>query len=149
MRALNLCLLLLLGPNRMTAQTDVTTLAALRDQARPLLIFGRVNDPRIEQQYADLAAHAVEARDRDMRVGLVTASHTHMHDGTHPPEADFDPAEQAHLRHLFHIAPGEFAVILVGKDGGEKLRSAEIIPWKTLSATIDGMPMRRDEMKGK
>ncbi|MBE7181716.1 MAG: DUF4174 domain-containing protein [Terriglobus roseus] len=124
-----------------------TTLAALRDTARPLLIFAGPGDSRAQQQYAILSAHAANARERDMRVALLTTAPIRLQDGSRPPEASFSSGEQAHLRQRFHIAPGEFTVILVGKDGGEKLRSSDVIPWQKLASTIDSMPMRRDEMK--
>ena len=46
-------------------------------------------------------------------------------------------------------AAAKYQFILVGKDGGEKLRADTIIDTKQLFATIDAMPMRREEMKHK
>ena len=40
------------------------------------------------------------------------------------------------LRKRFQVRPS-FAVILIGKDGGEKMRSHKPIPWEKLEATID------------
>jgi hypothetical protein len=40
-----------------------------------------------------------------------------------------------------------FTFILIGKDGGEKLRSDTVVPYRKLFATIDAMPMRRTEMQ--
>lgn len=40
-----------------------------------------------------------------------------------------------------------FRAVLVGKDGGTKLTSSAPLPAATLFATIDAMPMRRDEMQ--
>ncbi|MFD1256715.1 DUF4174 domain-containing protein [Mucilaginibacter terrae] len=40
-----------------------------------------------------------------------------------------------------------FTVILVGKDGGDKLRSTSPFTLKKLYTTIDAMPMRQSEMK--
>ena len=40
-----------------------------------------------------------------------------------------------------------FTFILVGKDGGEKLRSTKPVSLKKLFGTIDAMPMRKQEMK--
>ena len=53
--------------------------------------------------------------------------------------------EAAPLRARFGIGTSDFAAILVGKDGGEKLRSDRPIPSERLFETIDAMPMRRDE----
>lgn len=47
----------------------------------------------------------------------------------------------------FGMGPEPFLVVLVGKDGGEKLRSLQPIPAQDLIATIDAMPMRQGEMR--
>ena len=39
-----------------------------------------------------------------------------------------------------------FLFILIGKDGGEKLRSSQVITTHQLFGLIDQMPMRRSEM---
>lgn len=131
----------------MHAQGKPTTLAALRDQARPLLIFGGAQDTRVQQQYAEMAAHAIDAKERYIRVALITNPPSKAHRGPHAPEVTFTPEEQGLLRKKFDISPKEFTVVLVGKDGGEKLRSQLPIPWSKLAETIDSMPMRQDEMK--
>ncbi|MCF2499089.1 DUF4174 domain-containing protein [Dyadobacter chenhuakuii] len=41
-----------------------------------------------------------------------------------------------------------FTFLLIGRDGGEKLRSSEIVKPEKLFGQIDAMPMRRQEMKG-
>jgi hypothetical protein len=40
-----------------------------------------------------------------------------------------------------------FTVILVGKDGGDKLKSHNVVSLTKLYDTIDAMPMRQSEMK--
>ena len=45
---------------------------------------------------------------------------------------------------------GDFTVVLVGKDGGEKMRvSGEVLTRDALFARIDSMPMRRSEMESR
>ncbi len=41
----------------------------------------------------------------------------------------------------------DFEVILIGLDGGIKLRQKDILPLEKLFAIIDAMPMRRNEIK--
>lgn len=53
------------------------------------------------------------------------------------------------LRNQFSVEQEEFAVLLIGKDGGVKLRSKEKISAVDLFALIDGMPMRRSEIRRK
>jgi len=52
------------------------------------------------------------------------------------------------MRDRFEVGKNEFRVILIGKDGTEKLRSDEAISNAYLFEEIDAMPMRRLEMKG-
>lgn len=131
----------------MTAAAQQTTLQALHDRSRPLLIFSPVNDSRLLQQLSELDSHSAELRDRDMQVVVVQTGTGETTPPTKVPLATFAAAEQEHARHRFHVNNGEFVVVLVGKDGGEKLRSSSPIPWQRLSSTIDSMPMRKDEMR--
>ena len=45
--------------------------------------------------------------------------------------------------------PTDFRVVLIGLDGGVKLDEPSHVPIEVLSALIDGMPMRRTELKNK
>lgn len=45
-----------------------------------------------------------------------------------------------------HTKDTPFEVILIGLDGGEKLRQTEVLETDKLFALIDGMPMRRSEV---
>ncbi len=48
----------------------------------------------------------------------------------------------ATIRHKYRL-PAGFTAILIGKDGGEKMRSAKPFPAAVLEQTIDAMPMRQ------
>lgn len=54
--------------------------------------------------------------------------------------------EDETLRHRFRIPATEFAVLLIGKDGGVKLQRSEPVTPTELFSLIDAMPMRRREM---
>ena len=41
----------------------------------------------------------------------------------------------------------DFEVILIGLDGGVKLRDTKLVSTETLFALIDGMPMRKAELR--
>jgi len=58
------------------------------------------------------------------------------------------PAGDA-ARRQFGIDGDTFTVVLVGKDGGEKFRSAEPVRPRDLFDRVDTMPMRRREMREK
>ena len=131
---------------QMQAQ-HATTLDALRDQRRVLLVFAGENDVRVEQQWSTLVDQRDHVAERDIVTVRITQPRVPMHDGNSPPEAVFSSAEEQRMRKRFHVSPDQFTVILVGKDGGEKLRSRQPIPWQTLADIIDAMPMRQSEMR--
>lgn len=47
------------------------------------------------------------------------------------------------------VKVGEFTVVLIGKDGQEKLRKTSPIGLDELFKVIDAMPMRKDEVRKK
>ena len=49
----------------------------------------------------------------------------------------------------FKIAKNQFAFILIGKDGGEKYRSFNVVTKQKLYSFIDAMPMRKYEIKNR
>ena len=57
------------------------------------------------------------------------------------------PYSSAELRRAYNIDPTEFTVILVGKDTGVKRRHVGVIDPDLIFIQIDGMPMRRQEMR--
>lgn len=125
-------------------QTGPTCLAAERDLARPLLIFAsKPDDPQLEIQLRTLKEHAAEAHDRQ----IVTIALPYGNPGT--SALQLSAAEAEAVRRRFHVAPGEFQVILLGKDGGPKLRSKKPLSMRRLEETIDSMPMRRAEIRGR
>ena len=104
-------------------------LAALRWQARPLLVFAQEPaDPRYVAQMAQLSEAGAALRARDMVLF-----------------GDAAPERQGALRARF--APEGFLLVLIGKDGGVKLATEEVTPPEALFALVDAMPMRRREMR--
>ena len=53
------------------------------------------------------------------------------------------------LRKHLSVPPGQFMIILIGKDGGEKLRQDRLVELKEIFRIIDAMPMRQQEMRKK
>lgn len=62
-------------------------------------------------------------------------------------DSSIDQQSPAFLRERFSVKPGRFAVVLIGKDGGEKLRREEGVALAEIFSLIDSMPMRRREMR--
>ena len=122
------------------AQPQTATLASLRDHQRVLLVFANGNNQQAETQLTVAATHTDGFRERDLVVAGITGTDTAV------PTVTLAPQEETAARSRFHVRPGQFTVLLLGKDGGEKLRSHSAIPWETLQRTIDAMPMRQGEM---
>lgn len=109
--------------------------------ARPLLVFGpSEDDDRVRTQLTwidvDVAGLAERAMDDVRVIGLRGQAN-----GT-----PMTPGDVSQLRERFDVDASDFAVVLVGKDGGEKLRSEQPIALSEVFAVIDAMPMRQREM---
>jgi hypothetical protein len=60
-----------------------------------------------------------------------------------------DPRTAASLRKHFDIPTKTFMLILLGKDGGIKLKRNDRVKLEEIFSLIDSMPMRKDEMRQK
>lgn len=116
---------------------------------RVLLIFSGEQDRGglYPQQMAELLTHQAELKERDLIFFQL------MKDDGSGPGIGFNVprifSEQiALLRDYYSVSPQEFTIILVGKDGGEKLRKRnQVLSTQELFSIIDGMPMRRQEIR--
>ena len=98
-------------------------------QKRPIVVFAdSPDDPRFREQIELLQARQSALKDRD--VVILT---------------DADPAAETELR--TRLRPRGFMLVLIGKDGGVKLRKP--FPWsvREISRSIDKMPLRRKEIR--
>lgn len=115
------------------------SLSQLTWKNRIALVFGAAGDARLEQQLEEFAGADAALADRDMVVVRVTE------DSAEAVYGSIGNLDAAEIRRQADIAPGEFQVVLVGKDGGAKLKSGEFVDGEALFALIDRMPMRRAE----
>ncbi len=107
---------------------DVITLEDLRWVARPIIVFAdSALDPAFQTQMELLTSEIEEVIERD--IILIT---------------DTNPDAASALR--TKLRPRGFQLVLIGKDGGVKLRKP--FPWdmRELSRSIDKMPMRQREL---
>jgi hypothetical protein len=81
-------------------------------------------------------------RDRDLLFVSVLQEGESAADGR-----PMDGASAAALRERYGIDPGDFTVILVGKDGTEKRRSERPVAIESVFGQIDQMPMRQRELQ--
>jgi len=127
-----------------TTSTGIVTLSALRDRARPLLIFAPTpNDPQLEIQLRRLNQSPTALAERDVVVIAIP------YNNPSPTAAALTGSGAEAARRRFHVPPADFTVILIGKDGGEKLRSTKPLTLQQLLDTIDAMPMRQDEIRSR
>lgn len=108
---------------------DAADLSEFRWKKRPVVVFADTqDDPAFIEQIALLQSREDELRERDVIV-----------------LTDTDPAARGALR--LKMRPRGFMLVLVGKDGGIKLRKP--FPWdvREISRSIDKMPMRQREIR--
>jgi hypothetical protein len=116
-------------------------LAKFEWEARPLLVFApERTDPLFERQTAYFAEASEGLKDRDVVWIEVVRGRAVVVDGVETPSLSASA-----LRARFGVAASDFAVTLVGRDGGAKLRALEPITPDALFARIDAMPMGAEE----
>ena len=109
------------------------TIAAMKWERRVLLLAAPDSDNAgLVAQRKALADWREAARARDLAVVTVIGNRV---------SGATDTA--ATLLRRYRLPTGRFVAILIGKDGGEKLRSDKPIAPEVLAETIDAMPMRR------
>ncbi|NBB90320.1 MAG: DUF4174 domain-containing protein [Spirochaetes bacterium] len=124
---------------------------------RPLVVFAPSveNDDYVEQ-LRRLEDAARELADRDMVVihalddtgpSSAVGGRIELFDTSSPRRETLSAGAVASLRDTYGVGEQEYAVLLIGKDGGVKLRSAEPVSTAALFSLIDSMPMRRREMR--
>jgi hypothetical protein len=137
--------ILLAGLGTLAAATSAHAqgLDDYRWKNRPLLVFAPIKtDPRLALQRQRLVEVAGALVERDMVVIEVVQNLVYVQGR---PSFAFDADR---LRQSYRVSAVDFATILIGKDGGVKMRSGEPMVTADLFATIDAMPMRRQEMGG-
>ena len=124
------------------AQATAAELGDYLWQSRPLLVFAPTEgDPRLSETMRRIEASRCDFIDRDMVLGRIVADGTGTLDGQ-----VVDTAQAQRLASEFGIGANGFSVVLIGKDGGEKLRVNDIPDLAAIYAVVDGMPMRGREM---
>lgn len=138
--------LLLVGLFAITAPGSATAvvdeLSDYRWERRPLLLFApTASDPRLVETLSRIEASRCDFVERDMVTGLVVTEGYSTLDGR-----VINADESQKLLDQYAIGENAFTVLLIGKDGGEKLRVNEVPNLQAIYALIDGMPMRSGEM---
>ena len=126
----------------MPARAAAAELSDYLWQSRPLLVFAPTdNDTRLVETMRRIEASRCDFADRDMVLGRIIADGASTLDGQ-----GVDTSQAQRLRSEFGVGAGSFSVVLIGKDGCEKLRVNDVPELSAIYAVIDGMPMRGSEM---
>lgn len=121
----------------------VEPLAQFKWESRPVVIFTpTADDLRMVEQRALFISEINGLKDRDIVVTAVVGTERVMSELGPQPQASADA-----FRKRFNVPEDAFAVVLVGKDGGEKFRAGVTLPPHLLFQIIDRMPMRQREMR--
>lgn len=108
---------------------DTASLGQYQWHRRPVVIFApSEKDADYVRQIAMLEKSSAELAERDIIV-----------------LSDTSPAASGQLRSQFK--PSGFEVVLVGKDGGVKIRQKTPLTSEELLSTIDRMPMRKADLR--
>jgi hypothetical protein len=119
-----------------------TALDGYRWQNRLLLVFAPDADGALYRRQQEMLLVAeCGLNERDVVVISV------LKDVVSTKERPAAPVSADDLRDAYDVLPHDFRVVLIGKDGGVKLRQDEPILAADLFALIDSMPMRKQEMR--
>jgi hypothetical protein len=131
----------------MDEETQSFDLSSYQWTHRPLVVFGPVGDPRLIRQQTLINDRNAGLLDRDMIVIIVTGNAASLREPQEAETTQLSPIDAAALRERFDVHDGEFAILLVGKDGGQKHRESTPTPLSVFFEKIDRMPMRQREMR--
>jgi len=116
---------------------------SLRWKNRVLVILSPTeSDLSFQLQKQELASSSEGVLERDLMI-LEILEHGESRVGN---QILSGKSVQAILKRL-GVQRGSFQILLIGKDGGVKLRSSEPVSVKDIFGLIDSMPMRRQEME--
>ena len=126
------------------AQTNAANENSLQEKLKKYIWQNRVllviadskTNAQLKQQQDILSKQSTALQNRDLEVLYL-------------PLNEIKQADKTFLTSQFSIKENDFCAILIGKDGGEKLRSEKPLEAENLYETIDAMPMRKQEMKRK
>lgn len=112
-----------------------------RWQDRIILIFASSEEEQdFQEQWQDLQKETAGLEERDLVVYTIFEDQS---------PHNLTAASIKQLQKRYHSDQSPFKVLLIGKDGGVKAQQNSPIPGADFFALIDGMPMRRAEMRRK
>ncbi|MEX0723342.1 MAG: DUF4174 domain-containing protein [Gracilimonas sp.] len=134
--------LLMMSSISIAQELDYFDLDDYKWQNRVLLVFSlNTYNAEYRAQIKTLKNNQSGIDERDLKIFYVLKqSSASVKNAVIPDE----PEEE--LRSDFNVSKADYTVILIGKDGTEKLRTDESLSAEKLFKKIDSMPMRKLEM---
>ena len=112
---------------------------------RVILIFGdNPSQAAVQTQVKKLNAKPAELADRNLVLYQI-----YQQEGQTPTGQNLSTKELKAFRKKFNIEAGSFALLLIGKDGGVKMKKTSVVDPRSIFDLIDSMPMRQAEMRRK
>lgn len=108
----------------------LTSLIMLSNTRDVYIFYNTAGSTLKDKQFTELNSDKKGLQERDIIIHTINT-----------PEA----TKEAKQWNIATATP--FTFLLVGKDGSEKFRATEMVTRQKLFATIDAMPMRKQEMK--
>ena len=110
---------------------------------RLLLLFGSSEEDQVYLTLKkEIDRQAMEVKDRDLLVFYVLERGESQLD-----QERLNPDQALYLKKRLSVPSGRVTIVLIGKDGYEKLRQESPVDLKEIFAIVDAMPMRQQEMK--
>ncbi len=134
---------LLLDSVQAYAETTPFSLGELRWENRVLVVSAvSADDAALKSQLDMVETSREEFIERDLLL-VTLLDDANSYAGSRRLTRD----EVIRARAELGVDEAEFAVYLIGKDGGVKLSASDVVPMDDVYALIDSMPMRRREMR--
>ena len=112
-------------------------LGKYQSKNRVVILFGGSGDQKLARQVELLKNQESDLAERDVVVITVIG------DEVRPVYGDATGVDARKLRHEADIKGNTFQAVVIGKDGGVKLRSSDVVSDDKLFGLIDSMPMRK------
>lgn len=129
--------------NREEEMIDRVDLEEHRWKDRVILLFAERSEQRDYQKMQEaLARESAGVAERDLII-----YHLFFDEVGRLNEEPVSSEAAAALASQYDVATDVFTYLLIGKDGGVKMRANEAVSLESIFARIDSMPMRQREMR--
>ncbi|MDX1628146.1 MAG: DUF4174 domain-containing protein [Fulvivirga sp.] len=110
---------------------------------RILIVFSK-QDTLLDKQLQEWQADGKGLDNRDLVIFTIKKT---PEQSKNPDGEAISPELHQWFLQTYNAPNRDFLVVLIGKDGGKKLRKTSLLSTEKLFSTIDAMPMRQREMK--